>query len=95
MDEMEKLIDEVTGVTEVVEVATDKLTFKENIMAYSLAGIFVTGLVTVGYLGYKGTKKLANKIRDKRESKVVTEEAVDEVINEYDEFENKKDESEE
>lgn len=79
MEEMQKLNVEDT-VTEVLEVATDKLTFKENVLAYGLAGIFVTGLVTVGYVGYKGTKKLVKTIRDKREVKVETEEAVDEEI---------------
>ena len=64
MEEMQNLNVEET-VTEMVEVATDKLTFKENCVAYVLAGVFVTGLTTIGYLGYKGTKKLANKIRDK------------------------------
>lgn len=95
MDEMEKMIDEATGVTEMVEVATDKLTFKENIIAYSLAGIFVTGLTTIGYLGYKGAKKLAKNIRDKRESKVETEIVVDGVAKDYDEYENKENDSEE
>lgn len=73
-------------ITEVVEEVTDKITFKENIMAYSIAGIFVTGLVTVGYLGYKGTKKLANKIRDKKESKVQSEITVDYVVNENESY---------
>jgi hypothetical protein len=80
MEEMQNLNVEDT-ITEVVEVATDKLTFKENILAYSLAGIFVTGLTTIGYLGYKGTKKLVKNFKDKREVKVVAEEAPVEDIN--------------
>jgi hypothetical protein len=93
MEEMQNLNVEDT-VTEMVEVTTDKLTFKENVIAYSLAGIFVTGLVTVGYLGYKGTKKLANKIRDKKQSKVEIEEVMDDVNDEKDYSENDEKDSE-
>jgi hypothetical protein len=93
MEEMQNLNVEDT-ITEVVEVATDKLTFKENILAYSLAGVFVIGLTTVGYMGYKGTKKLANIIRDKKRAKVETEEAVsaEDKIKDYDTFENETEE---
>lgn len=63
-------------VTEIVEESTDKLSFKDNVMAYALAGVFVTGLATIGYLGYKGTKKLSNRIRNKREESYVLEEEV-------------------
>ena len=72
MEEMKNVNVENT-VNEVVEVVTEKLTFKENCIAYALAGVFVTGLTTVGYLGYKGGKKIVRKIKDKRESKVSTE----------------------
>lgn len=75
MEEMNNKATENT-VTEIVEEATDKLTFKENVMAYALAGVFVTGLATIGYLGYKGTKKLSNRIRNKREESDVLEEEV-------------------
>lgn len=94
MEELKNNLNVEDTVTEVVEVATDKLTFKENLMAYSLAGIFVTGLVTVGYLGYKGTKKLTKKIRDKKEAKVDIKETVEEVNKDYDEYENKEDSEE-
>ena len=63
-------------VTEIVEESTDKISFKDNVMAYALAGVFVTGLATIGYLGYKGTKKLSNRIRNKREESYVLEEEV-------------------
>lgn len=78
MEEMNKEIMDTT-VTEVVEEATKKLTFKENVYAYALAGVFVTGLATIGYLGYKGTKKIGSKLMSKREQKVELEqcEAVD------------------
>ena len=73
MEEMNKETMETT-VTEVMEGATNKLSFKENIYAYALAGVFVTGLATIGYLGYKGTKKISNKFRNKRKQEVVHEE---------------------
>ena len=92
MEEMQNLNVEET-VTEMVEVATDKLTFKENCVAYVLAGVFVTGLTTIGYLGYKGTKKLANKIRDKKISIVEVEIPVENVEDSY-EHENNEEDSE-
>lgn len=84
MEEMNKEIMENT-VTEIVEGTITKSTFKENLMAYSLAGVFVTGLATIGYLGYKGTKRLSKKIRNKREQEVDLEQ--DEVTHIYDEEE--------
>jgi len=94
MEEMQNLNVEDT-VTEAVEVVTEKLTFKENLLAYGMAGIFATGLVTIGYLGYKGTKGLYYKIKDKRESKVEAE-VVDKTDEDtdYDDFENNENDSE-
>lgn len=65
MEEMNKEIME-NGAIEIIEEATEKLTFGQNCLAYALAGTFVLGITTAGYLGYKGTKMLVNKIKDKK-----------------------------
>jgi len=69
MEEMNKLNTE-NAMTEVVEEVTNKITFKENLLAYTLSGVFVTGLATISYLGYKGVKRLSKKVRNKKEEKV-------------------------
>ena len=61
-------------VVEIAEVVTDKLTFKENLAAYSLAGVFGIGVITIGYLGYKATNKIMDKIMAKKERKVIIDE---------------------
>ena len=83
MEEMNKEIME-NGAIEIVEEVVEKLTFKENVIAYGLAGIFATGVVTIGYLGYKGTKAIVKNIRDKKKYEAVEsdEEIVD--VNEED-----------
>ena len=76
MKEMNKEIME-NGAVEIVEEVAEKLTFKENCLAYGLAGIFGIGVVTTGYLAFKGGKKLYNTIKDKRK---LSEESDDESI---------------
>lgn len=78
MEEMQNVNAETT--TEMVEVITDKLTFKDNLIAYGLAATFIVGVGTISYLAAKGSFKLLNKIREERKSKVVIdqEETVDE-----------------
>lgn len=73
MEEMNKELMTNT-VTEIVEEATDKLTFKENVIAYGLAGVFVVGVATTGYFAYKGAKAVVNKIKDKKKIKEQSEE---------------------
>ena len=93
MEEMNKEIME-NGAMEIVEEVTEKLTFKENLTAYGLAGIFGIGVVTTGYLLIKGGKKAYDAIQSKR---VKTVESKDEVVvdvEEEDIHEVKDDESE-
>ena len=93
MEEMNKEIME-NGTMEIVEEVTEKLTFKENLTAYGLAGIFGIGVVTTGYLLIKGGKKAYDAIQSKR---VKTVESKDEVVvdvEEEDIHEVKDDESE-
>ena len=93
MEEMNKEIME-NGAMEIVEEVTEKLTFKENLTAYGLAGIFGIGVVTTGYLLVKGGKKAYDAIQSRR---VKTVESKDEVvvdIEEEDIHEVKDDESE-
>jgi predicted DNA-binding transcriptional regulator len=76
MEEMNKEIVDNT-VTEIVEETTKKLTFGENCLAYTLTGIFAVGVVTTGYLGYKGIKAAVKKIKNKKE---IEEETDDNVV---------------
>lgn len=94
MEEMNKEVMENVG-AEVVKDASEKLTFGQNCVAYAVAGLFMTGVATVGYIGYKGTKKLVNHIRSKRNSKEEynNEDAID--IEETDIHEVKNDEDSE
>ena len=69
-------------VTEMVEEATEKLSFKDNVAAYGIATIFATGVVTIGYLGFKGAKAIASKIKDKRNLKEESDEDVIDVEDE-------------
>ena len=63
-------------VTEVLEEATKKVTFGENLLAYTVAGVFAVGVATTGYLGYKGIKGIVNKIKTKKETEVDSEDDV-------------------
>ena len=93
MEEMNKEIME-NGAMEIVEEVTEKLTFKENLTAYGLAGVFGIGVVATGYLLIKGGKKAYDVIQSKR---VKTVESKDEVVvdvEEEDIHEVKDDESE-
>ena len=92
MEEMNKEIME-NGTMEIVEEVAEKLTFKENLAAYGLAGIFGLGVVTSGYLLVKGGKKLYDTIQSRR---VKTVESKDEVVVDVEEdiHEVKDDESE-
>jgi hypothetical protein len=78
MEEMNKEVMENT-MTEVVEEATGKLTFGENLAAYGLAAVFSIGVVTTGYLGYKGVKALVGKIKSKKQLSEESEEETVEV----------------
>lgn len=82
MEEMNKELMTNT-VTEIVEEATDKLTFGENVAAYAIAGVFVTGIATIGYLGFKGGRALARKIRAKKENITAPEEEVIDINESY------------
>jgi hypothetical protein len=75
---MENMNNEVmeNTVTEIVEGATEKLTFKDNVAAYGIATIFATGVVTIGYLGFKGAKAIASRIKEKRNLKEESDEGV-------------------
>lgn len=65
MEEMNKEVME-TGMTEIVEEVTEKLTFGQNAAAYGIAFVFGVGLATTAYAGYKGVRLLAGKIRSKK-----------------------------
>lgn len=54
--------------TTIVEEVITKPTFKENCLAYGLTGVFVTGVITIGYLGFKGGRKLGKKFMKKKVS---------------------------
>ena len=88
MEEMNKGIVENT-VTDIVEESVDNLTFGENVIAYGVAAVFMVGLVTTTYLGYKGGKLLVNKIKEKRERSKESEQY--EVVAEYEEEETSSD----
>lgn len=64
MEEMNNVIE--NEAVEIVEEVVEKLTFGQNIAAYALAGTFVVGVATVGYFGYKGTRKLIGKFKSKK-----------------------------
>ena len=91
MEEMNNAIE--NGTMEIVEEVTEKVTLGQNIGAYALAGTFVIGVATIGYLSYKGITKLADKIKSKRVNTVESEDKVVD-IEEEDIHEVKDDESE-
>lgn len=92
MEEMNNQVIE-NGTTEIVEEVAEKVTLGQNIGAYALAGTFVMGVATIGYLSYKGITKLADKIKSKRVKTVESEDKVVD-IEEEDIHEVKDDESE-
>ena len=63
---MEEMNIGTDNATTIVEEVTSKLTFKENAYAYALTGVFATGVITIGYLGYKGGKKLGRRFLKKK-----------------------------
>jgi hypothetical protein len=73
MEEMNKELLE-NGTIEIVEEVAEKLTFKENVLAYGLAGVFAVGVVTTGYFAVKGVKALSDKVRDNIKGKKVESE---------------------
>ena len=73
MEEMNKEVME-TGMTEIVEEVAEKITFKDNLTAYTLAGTFVVGAGTICYLAYKGGKKLGKMLYDKRKKAIESDE---------------------
>lgn len=55
-------------------IAEYKITTADKVMAGGIFGLAVVGLGTIGYLGYKGGKKLYNKIKSSvAEAKAVQE----------------------
>ena len=91
MEEMNNQV--IENGTEIVEEAVEKLTFKENLGAYALAGFFAVGVITTGVGLYKGGKWLYNKA--KKDVKVVDDTSDEEVVDveEHDIHEVKDDES--
>ena len=91
MEEMNNQV--IENGTEIVEEAVEKLTFKENLGAYALAGFFAVGVVATGVGLYKGGKWLYNKA--KKDVKVVDDTSDEEVVDveEHDIHEVKDDES--
>lgn len=81
-------------VVEIAEVVTEKLTFKENLAAYSLAGVFAIGVIATGYLGYKATNKIMDKIMNKKEKKVIIKEEPATVENNDEDDEDNEEDSE-
>lgn len=75
MEEMKNLNVEDT-ITEVAEVVTDKLSFKENCIAYGLVGLVGIGAATVSYYGFKGGQKLYRAIKNKRAKSATKHEIV-------------------
>ena len=92
MEEMNNQV--IENGTEIVEEVVEKLTFKENLGAYALAGFFAVGVITTGVGLYKGGKWLYNKA--KKDVKVVDDTSDEEVVDveEHDIHEVKDDESE-
>jgi hypothetical protein len=78
MEEMNKELMENT-VTEVVEGAVDKLTFKETCLSYGIATVFGIGVVTTGYFAFKGVKAISKKIKKNVKGEMVESEN-DEVV---------------
>ena len=62
MEEMNNQV--IENGTEIVEEVVEKLTFKENLGAYALAGFFAVGVVATGVGLYKGGKWLYNKAKN-------------------------------
>lgn len=75
MEEMNKEVME-TVMTEIVEEVAEKLTFKDNLTAYALAGTFAVGAGTICYLAYKGGKKLGKMLYDKRKQAIESDEEI-------------------
>ena len=83
MEEMNNQV--IENGTEIVEEAVEKLTFKENLGAYALAGCFAVGVVATGVGLYKGVKWLYNKV--KNNDKVGADENSNEAVVDIDENE--------
>ena len=76
MEEMNNQV--IENGTEMVEEVVEKLTFKENLGAYALAGFFAVGVVATGVGLYKGGKWLYNKT--KKDVKVVDDTSDESVV---------------
>ena len=87
MEEMNNQV--IENGTEIVEDVVEKLTFKENLGAYALAGFFAVGVVTTGVGLYKGGKWLYNKT--KKDVKVVDDTSDESVVDAEDEIHDIKD----
>ena len=88
MEEMNNQV--IENGTEMVEEVVEKLTFKENLGAYALAGFFAVGVVATGVGLYKGGKWLYNKA--KKDVKVVDDTSDEPVVDvEEDEIHDVKD----
>ena len=81
MEEMNNQV--IENGTEIVEEVVEKLTFKENLGAYALAGFFAVGVIATGVGLYKGGKWLYNKA--KNNDKVGVDENSDETVVDIDE----------
>lgn len=68
MEEMENKVIENIETAEVVETFND-LTLGQKCAGYAVSGIFLIGVATIGYAGYKGTEKLIKHIRNKKVNK--------------------------
>ena len=79
MEEMNNQV--IENGTEIVEEVVEKLTFKENLGAYALAGVFAVGVVATGVGLYKGGKWLYNKA--KKDVKVVDDTSDESVVDIY------------
>ena len=92
MEEMNNQV--IENGTEMVEEVVEKLTLKENLGAYALAGFFAVGVGATCVGLYKGGKWLYNKT--KKDVKVVDDTSDEEVVDveEPDIHEVKDDESE-
>ena len=92
MEEMNNQV--IENGTEIVEEVVEKLTFKENLGAYALAGFFAVGVVATGVGLYKGGKWLYNKA--KKDVKVVDDTSDEAVVDvEEDEIHEVKDDESE
>jgi len=81
-------------VVEIAEVVTDKLTFKENLAAYTLAGVFGIGVITIGYLGYKASNKIMDKVMNRKNKAVIVEEESTTVENDNEDNDDNEEDSE-